>query len=307
MPVPSPQLINIGSQYQYGNDDHAEFLCVVSRDWQHKHLTLNHDILTMIIFKQYFLKIEIIAVTFLKYVNLRNPPRLSHYIEYEKYFDLEEFSFPMEVKNVPKFEKRFNISISIYGYDEKEEAIYPIKVSQEKMGNHVDLLLVNNGETNHYCYIKDFGRLLNAQHSKHRAKTYFCRFCLHGFSRHTTTNKKQRYRTDDEMKKILQEHEEVCFALGAQCTKFPDDPVIRFKNIRRQLPAPFVVYADFESILQSMNEKNKIQEHQTCSYAYHIVSNIPGVEFEPRMYVGLDAAAHMLNSLNKDLYEHIKP
>ena len=26
------QLINIGSGYQYGNDDHAEFLCVVSRE-----------------------------------------------------------------------------------------------------------------------------------------------------------------------------------------------------------------------------------------------------------------------------------
>ena len=26
------QLINIGSSYQYGNDDHAEFLCVVSRE-----------------------------------------------------------------------------------------------------------------------------------------------------------------------------------------------------------------------------------------------------------------------------------
>merc|ERR1712180_224684 len=26
------QLINIGSNYQYGNDDHAEFLCVVSRE-----------------------------------------------------------------------------------------------------------------------------------------------------------------------------------------------------------------------------------------------------------------------------------
>ena len=26
------QLINIGSQYQYGNDDHAEFLCIVSRE-----------------------------------------------------------------------------------------------------------------------------------------------------------------------------------------------------------------------------------------------------------------------------------
>jgi len=27
------QLINIGSQYQYGNEDHAEFLCVVSREY----------------------------------------------------------------------------------------------------------------------------------------------------------------------------------------------------------------------------------------------------------------------------------
>lgn len=26
------QLINIGSQYNYGNDEHAEFLCVVSRE-----------------------------------------------------------------------------------------------------------------------------------------------------------------------------------------------------------------------------------------------------------------------------------
>jgi hypothetical protein len=26
------QLINIGSNYQYGSDDHAEFLCVVSRE-----------------------------------------------------------------------------------------------------------------------------------------------------------------------------------------------------------------------------------------------------------------------------------
>lgn len=28
------QLINIGSSYNYGNDDHSEFLCVVSREYQ---------------------------------------------------------------------------------------------------------------------------------------------------------------------------------------------------------------------------------------------------------------------------------
>lgn len=26
------QLVNIGSQYNYGSDEHAEFLCVVSRE-----------------------------------------------------------------------------------------------------------------------------------------------------------------------------------------------------------------------------------------------------------------------------------
>lgn len=33
------QLINIGSQYTYGNEDHAEFLCVVSREY-----TSNSDV-----------------------------------------------------------------------------------------------------------------------------------------------------------------------------------------------------------------------------------------------------------------------
>ena len=78
---------------------------------------------------------------------------------------------------------------------------------------------------------------------------------------------------------------------------------MKFKNIKNQLPEPFVVYADFESILQSLNEKNKVQEHRACSYAYHIVSNIPGVEFEPRMYLGLDAAERLLESLDKDYEE----
>jgi len=29
------QLINVGSNYQYGSEDHAEFLCVVSREFPH--------------------------------------------------------------------------------------------------------------------------------------------------------------------------------------------------------------------------------------------------------------------------------
>ena len=105
----------------------------------------------------------------------------------------------------------------------------------------------------------------------------------------------------------MEEHENSCFAFFAQHTKFPDDPVVEFKNIKHQLKAPFVVYADFESILSKLDNEDKYQEHIACSYAYKIVSTIPGVDFQPRIYVGEDATIHLLDSLQSDLDELIMP
>ena len=52
---------------------------------------------------------------------------------------------------------------------------------------------------------------------------------------------------------------------------------------------------------------NKYQEHIACSYNYQIVSNVPGIEFEPRLYVGVDAAEDFLNTLQEDLNKYIMP
>ena len=60
-----------------------------------------------------------------------------------------------------------------------------------------------------------------------------------------------------------------------------------------------------ESILRAYEDKNKVQEHACCSYAYIIVSNL--VEFEPKTYFGLNAAEHFLDSLQHDLNTHIMP
>ncbi len=99
---------------------------------------------------------------------------------------------------------------------------------------------------------------------------------------------------------------------GGQKTVFPDNNIIKFDNVARQLKAPFVVYADFESILEAVAidtaKTSKYQHHRACSYMYHIVCSVPGVpDFEPRLYVGDDAAAHMLLSLTKDLNDSIRP
>ena len=55
---------------------------------------------------------------------------------------------------------------------------------------------------------------------------------------------------------------ELCFAFAAQRTEFPDDPILKFENIQKQVEAPFTVYADFENILKELSgDGNKCQEH----------------------------------------------
>ena len=243
----------------------------------------------------------------------KNHERVSHYTEYEKEFNLRGISFPMALKDIPKFERQNNVSVSVYGYqdgkNDQKGFVYALKVSKEVNERHVNLLLISNDETNHYCYIKDFNRLVSSQYSNQNNKTYFCRFCLHGFSRsYTSKDLSQHRRSDEEMKKKLKEHEESCFAFAAQRIEFPEDPIVKFKNIKHQLAAPFVVYADFESILRNLSDGNKYQEHIACSYAYHIVSNVPGIEFDIRgPYIGVDAVEKFLDNLQEDLNKHIMP
>ena len=66
--------------------------------------------------------------------------------------------------------------------------------------------------------------------------TYCCKKCLQGYS----------------TKELLATFAEDC--CHRQRTMFPKDPRCRFTNIQKQLPAPFVVYADFESLLKPVNE-----------------------------------------------------
>ena len=55
---------------------------------------------------------------------------------------------------------------------------------------------------------------------------------------------------------------------------------IKFKNYERQIKSPFIIYADFESILVPENNgkknpnktyTNKYEKHIACSYGYKLV------------------------------------
>ena len=87
--------------------------------------------------------------------------------------------------------------------------------------------------------------------------------------------------------------------------KSPIDPRCRFTNKKKQLPAPFVMYADFESVLKPLNDMDTTQgveeweepsigpyqEHVACTFSYKIVSSVvPDFDKPIVWYRGEDAA-----------------
>ena len=65
--------------------------------------------------------------------------------------DYSSIEFPVTVKQINKIEKQNNICINLFGYEEKQK--FPIYISKEKYQDHMELLLITEGENKHYVLI----------------------------------------------------------------------------------------------------------------------------------------------------------
>ena len=177
--------------------------------------------------------------------------------------DYSSIEFPVTVKQINKIEKQNNICINLFGYEEKQK--FPIYISKEKYQDHMELLLITEGENKHYVLIKDFNKFMFSQ-TKHEHKKYFCMYCLQCFSRED----------------VLTEHKNNCILInGKQAINMPEKgDKVYFKNHHKQLPVPFVIYADFEALTEKIqgclpnNEKSyteAYQKHTDCGYGYKVV------------------------------------
>ena len=70
-----------------------------------------------------------------------------------------------------------------------------------------------------------------------KEKKYFCKNCLQCFS----------------SKNVLSEHKEDCLVINVQTKRYIRELIKSFKNYSRQIPVPYKIYADFESILKSVD------------------------------------------------------
>ena len=211
----------------------------------------------------------------------RNPARIAKADkDFAKALDSKDIKFAVKTRDVHKFEKKNNsIGISVFGYENKVK--YPIYVLKKCCEDkHVDLLLIDEGEKKHYVLIKDFNKIMY-DHTLHRAKKRFCRYCL------------QVFRTTDKLKCHIKDFFKIN---GKQTIKTPKKrKYIRFKNFGRKIKSPFMIYTDFESIIIAPEDNGKLnpeesytkkyQIHVACSYGNKLVC----VDEPFHSYLGKDA------------------
>ena len=190
----------------------------------------------------------------------------------EDTLNMEGIEYPVSLKDIKRFEKQNpNISISVLGYS-KDERIYPLRISEytkSKEGRKYDivLLLINDEENNHYCYVKNISALLASQINKHEHKRYYCLNCLNGFPEPESLEKHKQYCSENESIKI----------------NMPKpNTFIKFNNFFHGERAPFAIYADFECYNKPIHTDDvpdpnksytkKLTKHEPASFVYYIKS-----------------------------------
>ena len=179
-----------------------------------------------------------------------------------------------------------------------------MRVTDNKLQNHVTLLYWKKEDKEHYAWVKSLNRLLSRL-NKHNGQTYFCERCFQGFVRPG----------------LLQKHEEMCRHFPAQATKMVDKE-IKFTSWAKTEPTLFQVYGDFECAHKEDSEENgktkKVQKHIPCSFAWVLVSDHPDVESRTKLYrhtpapdmsmeeVGEHVVDELIVSL-QELEEELKP
>ena len=241
--------------------------------------------------------------------------RPSKYIKWLNELNFDGIDFPVDLKDIDKFENQNSYRINVLGYENKE--IYPLRISNKILSEGVakttneltiNLLLINDGNSdveknNHYVWIKDLSRLLSKQISNYNGKRFICIRCFNYFTFESTFKK----------------HEEICKNIDFIKTLVPKpETFIEFINYKKMIKVPFVIYADFETINKkkyqcnfcselfdnpkiedhdcSGNKNNKMiktkkyQELIPCGFSFYVHSVVSEIKFPVELYRGTDAA-----------------
>ena len=131
----------------------------------------------------------------------------------------------------------------------------------------------------HYSLIKNFSRLIRSQiTSRTDEPIQICKRCFSHFTK----------------PELLDKHIKYCSNNQTAIVKMPEqNKFLHFKNYERQLPIPFVVYADFECFTKPMNSCSpdpkysynyNYQKHEPSGFCFYAKSIVPKIHIKPIIY-----------------------
>ncbi|GFR66063.1 hypothetical protein ElyMa_005547700 [Elysia marginata] len=222
-----------------------------------------------------------------------HPERISHYYLHANLLNFDGIDTRTPISQIPKVERQNNLAINVFGW-QKGVIVYHISKQHEVL-RRINVLLIEEAEKFHYTWITDLDRLLYDQNN-HREKTYFCERCLHGYTNEA----------------LLEKHKPACRGIGQTAVRveMPEEGKnkLTFQNHHRQLPAPYIIYADFEALTTKIegpeldpdqSNTQQTHHHEACSWCY-IKVRCDGLTEAPVEYRGPDAAERLLQNLQEE-------
>ena len=130
--------------------------------------------------------------------------------------------------------------------------------------------MIVDGEKRHYTAIKNISRLLSKLNGKTKRAYHFCMSCLSSFRTESARDKHCEYCSSNGHVKVNMHSEE--------------EKWLKFRDGQYQFKVPFMLYADFESILKPVDEwymdkmnTMKTERKGKASYTEKINTHVPCV------------------------------
>ena len=200
--------------------------------------------------------------------------KVSDYQQWLDEYDLSGISFPMTVKDIPRFERLNDIKVNVHVYDNELKGV---RYSNNRFVGKktVNLLLVFQNDVGHYCAITNLSRLYYHKFKCHHV--FICERCTQKFY----------------IKDNLQRHYEFCSKGKAQIEVLPRNPLMKInKRIKQELSPPVVMYADIECIIK---DGQHIPAAMACYLVWHSDTKLKP---EYHTWVGHDCISNFLKFLD---------
>ena len=139
------------------------------------------------------------AVTSAVYPKEKDPQRLNKMRLDSNNFNWDGIDFPVSQNQINKFERQNEYAMNVFGYE--RDKVYPLRISK-KESKAIDLLLISNEKTNHYCWIKSKSKLLSSQVSNPKSARFFCDRCINHFPNKPALEKHLKYCSNHDVVRI---------------------------------------------------------------------------------------------------------